>query len=162
MQAGTSVQRGAAPTTLNAEATQLSVPPRAVTPSSGTHLVQSGDTAWNIAHRYGLSVEQLAAANGGSTNVKLGQRLVIPGGAGAAPQSGVQLASLNPSDIRLRRLPPRCLQYLLLQQPSPQSSRQTPQHRDLRIPPLPPASSSPLPRRPAAPGRLRQPLRNRV
>src|SRR5690606_25589421 len=47
---------------------------------------------------YGISVDQLAAANGGSTTVKLGQRLVIPGARGGA-SGGVQLASLNPADI---------------------------------------------------------------
>jgi murein DD-endopeptidase MepM/ murein hydrolase activator NlpD len=58
------------------------------------HTVQSGDTAWNISRRYGISVDQLAAANGGLTTVKLGARIVIPGA--SAPQSGVQLASLDP------------------------------------------------------------------
>ena len=32
--------------------------------SAGTHLVQTGDTAWNISRRYGITVDQLAAANG--------------------------------------------------------------------------------------------------
>ena len=78
---------------------------RAASPSAGTHLVQSGDTAWNIAHRYGISVDELAAANGGSTTVKLGQRLVIPGG--QAPQ-GVQVASLNPQEVAATARPRRC------------------------------------------------------
>ena len=86
-------QQGAAPTTLDQQARHV----RAATNNSGgTHLVQSGDTAWNIAHRYGISVDQLAAANGGSTTVKLGQRIAIPGG--NAPQ-GVQVASLNPQEV---------------------------------------------------------------
>jgi murein DD-endopeptidase MepM/ murein hydrolase activator NlpD len=85
-------QQGAPPTTLDQQAKHV----RAASPSAGTHLVQSGDTAWNIAHRYGVSVDELAAANGGSTTVKLGQRLVIPGG--HAPQ-GVQVASLNPQEV---------------------------------------------------------------
>jgi murein DD-endopeptidase MepM/ murein hydrolase activator NlpD len=86
-------QQGAPPTTLNQQATHV----RAATNNSGgAHLVQQGDTAWNIAHRYGISVDELAAANGGSTTVKLGQRLKIPGG--NAPQ-GVQVASLNPQEV---------------------------------------------------------------
>jgi murein DD-endopeptidase MepM/ murein hydrolase activator NlpD len=93
-----SVQRGAPPTTLGDEAARL---PGHTKHGAGTHLVQSGDTAWNISHRYGITVEQLAAANGGSTNVRLGQRLTIPGGSGQriAAQEGVQLASLNPKEI---------------------------------------------------------------
>jgi murein DD-endopeptidase MepM/ murein hydrolase activator NlpD len=86
-------QRGAPPATLDQQAKHV----RAATNNSGgTHLVQPGDTAWNIAHRYGISVNELAAANGGSTTVKLGQRVAIPGG--GAPQ-GVQLASLNPQEV---------------------------------------------------------------
>ena len=81
----------------------------------GTHLVQSGDTAWNISHRYGVSVDQLAAANGGSTNVKLGQRIVIPGGSGpqlAAPQPRAGRAARQPQSAgnaggRFRRRPCR-------------------------------------------------------
>jgi murein DD-endopeptidase MepM/ murein hydrolase activator NlpD len=86
-------QQGAPPTTLDQQAKHVRP---ATNNSGGTHLVQSGDTAWNIAHRYGISVNELAAANGGSTTVKLGTRIVIPGG--NAPQ-GVQVASLNPQEV---------------------------------------------------------------
>ena len=58
------------------------------------HMVQSGDTAWNISRRYGVSVDRVIAANGGSQTVKIGQRIVISGA--SAPQQPVQLASLNP------------------------------------------------------------------
>ena len=62
--------------------------------------MQSGDTAWNISQRYGVSVDQLIAANGGSPTVRLGQKIVIPGGsAQRAPH--VQLASLNPQAVPL-------------------------------------------------------------
>jgi murein DD-endopeptidase MepM/ murein hydrolase activator NlpD len=89
-------QRGAPPTTLGEQAARI----EQSTPSgsAGTHLVQSGDTAWNISQRYGITVDELAAANGGSTTVRLGQRLVIPGASGASPQ-GTQLASLNPTEV---------------------------------------------------------------
>lgn len=89
-----SVQRGSPPKTLDQQAGQM----RAASGSgaSGTHLVQSGDTAWNISRRYGITVEQLAAANGGSTTVKIGQRVNIPGG---GQPSGTQVASLNPQQI---------------------------------------------------------------
>jgi murein DD-endopeptidase MepM/ murein hydrolase activator NlpD len=53
------------------------VPPH---PKSGTaHVVQSGETLWDIARRYGTSVANLMASNdlGQSTRIKPGQRLVI-------------------------------------------------------------------------------------
>lgn len=58
------------------------VPPTAVPPvgTAGTHPVQAGETLFTIALRYGLTVEELAAANG-ITNVNIlsaGQELIIP------------------------------------------------------------------------------------
>ncbi len=91
-----SQQRGAPPTTLGQQAAHIER--HAPSGAGTTHLVQSGDTAWNISQRYGITVDQLAAANGGSTTVRLGQRMVIPG-AGGARQPNVQLASLNPNDV---------------------------------------------------------------
>lgn len=51
----------------------------AVAPAQ-SHTVAAGETAWSIARRYGVSVADLAAANGlpASMNVRLGQRLTIP------------------------------------------------------------------------------------
>lgn len=58
-------------------------------PSSGVHIVQQGDTLFRIALSYGLSVNDLMAANGLSSNtIYTGQALTIPGGSGgpvAAP-----------------------------------------------------------------------------
>ncbi len=88
------IQRGAPPTTLNEEAARIES--RKPHGAATTHLVQPGDTAWNISQRYGISVSELAAANGGSTTVRLGQRIVIPASSG---ERGVQLASLNPTEI---------------------------------------------------------------
>ncbi len=82
-------QLGAPPTTLNEQAGRI----RPAHGGSVVHTVQPGDTAWNIAQRYGVSVDQLAAANGGSTTVRLGSRIAIPGSTAPA---GVQVASLNP------------------------------------------------------------------
>src|SRR5688572_20597110 len=51
-----------------------------------THVVQAGETLFSIARRYGLTVEQVAAANG-ITNpalIYVGQVLTIPGG-GTSP-----------------------------------------------------------------------------
>jgi len=93
------IQRGAPPTTLGEQAARISPPRPAAGGQATTHLVQQGDTAWNISQRYGISVDQLAAANGGSTAVRLGQRLVIPGANGSVVQPTTQVASLDPTVI---------------------------------------------------------------
>jgi murein DD-endopeptidase MepM/ murein hydrolase activator NlpD len=87
-------QRGAPPTTLNAQAAR--VQNTSASQGSTLHTVQSGDTAWNISRRYGITVDQLAAANGGSTTVKLGTQIVIPG---PNQQPNVQVASLDPQSV---------------------------------------------------------------
>lgn len=64
-----------------------------------THTVQPGETLFSIARRYGLTVEQVAAANG-ITNPALiyaGQVLVIPGGS-APPSSGMGAYVVQPGD----------------------------------------------------------------
>ena len=56
--------------------------------TSGTYVVQRGDTLSSIAYRHGVSVQALAGANNiyNSNLIRSGQRLVIPGaGATAAP-----------------------------------------------------------------------------
>lgn len=54
------------------------------------HVVQSGDTLWGIASTYGVTVSDLAAANGLSASdlLYVGQELVIPGGQANAAASG--------------------------------------------------------------------------
>ncbi len=49
-----------------------------------THVVQPGETLYRIALRYGVTVEQLAAANGitNPSRIYVGQVLIIPGGGG--------------------------------------------------------------------------------
>lgn len=61
-----------------------SAPPAVNT--GATHTVQRGDTLWDIGQRYGVSVDELMAANPQITNRDLiypGQELVIPGQGGA-------------------------------------------------------------------------------
>lgn len=59
--------------------------------SGGTHVVQPGENLYRIALRYGTTILALAKANGISdpTQIRVGQTLVIPGGAEApaAPSS---------------------------------------------------------------------------
>jgi LysM repeat protein len=57
-------------------------------PSSGTYVVQPGDTLLRIAARHGVSVSELARANGlrWYSWVYTGQRLVVPGGTATSTQ----------------------------------------------------------------------------
>ncbi|MDR7521596.1 MAG: M23 family metallopeptidase [Armatimonadota bacterium] len=61
-----------------ARATSRPAPPR---PAPVTHIVQPGDTLWDIASRYGTRVEDLMAYNdlGDSEWIRPGQRLIISG-----------------------------------------------------------------------------------
>ena len=64
----------------------------APTTSTVTHTVASGDTVWDLARRYGVSVASITDANdlGASAVIREGQRLTVPGatGAGTATASG--------------------------------------------------------------------------
>ncbi|MCB9195436.1 MAG: LysM peptidoglycan-binding domain-containing protein [Flavobacteriales bacterium] len=42
------------------------------------HVVQSGETMYGIAKKYGVSVEDLKAANGNASVLNIGQKLIIP------------------------------------------------------------------------------------
>jgi membrane-bound lytic murein transglycosylase D len=56
--------------------------------------VQKGDTLWGIARAYGVSVPQLAAANGLTTQstISVGAKLEIPaGGSGSAAQEPARM-----------------------------------------------------------------------
>jgi len=58
------------------------------------HSVQKGDTLWGIARSYGVSVPQLAAANGLTTQstISVGAKLKIPaGGSGPAAQEPARM-----------------------------------------------------------------------
>lgn len=51
-----------------------------------SHTVAAGETAWSVARRYGISVQELARANGlpDTMTVRVGQRLTIPAGQAAS------------------------------------------------------------------------------
>jgi LysM repeat protein len=84
----------------SAPAVQPALPPaggNVAASSSGVYVVQSGDTLFGIAtRRFGMDVGTLAAANGLTTNsmVYVGQRLVIPGHAGAVAPSAPAAPSI--------------------------------------------------------------------
>lgn len=56
--------------------------------AGGTHKVAPGESLWKISQQYGIPVAELAAANGmkRDSSVRIGQVLVIPGPAAAAPR----------------------------------------------------------------------------
>ena len=71
--------------------------------AAATHTVTAGDTVWDLARRYGVSVSSIADANGLNSRaiIRAGQRLSIPGasGAGSAPAtSGSGAAALATGD----------------------------------------------------------------
>ncbi len=82
--------------------------PEPVRPAAGasTYTVVSGDTLYSISRRYGVTLRELAAANGLSPadSLRIGQRLKLPGGAAttvaAAPKPAeaapVRVASIDP------------------------------------------------------------------
>jgi LysM repeat protein len=53
-----------------------------VAPAQGqrTHVVQSGDTLYNLSHKYGVSVQEIQKANNiaNANEIQLGQTLIIP------------------------------------------------------------------------------------
>jgi len=75
--------------------------PATVTGTSGLHVVAAGDTLYKISRTYGRSVPDLAKANNIEPNasLKIGDRIVIPGGATAsagtksAPRTAQPLAA---------------------------------------------------------------------
>ncbi len=62
-----------------------------------THVIRPGDTLWELARRYGTTVEAIAAANGirPTQTLQIGQRLRIP--TGRVPQSTAASSRPTPS-----------------------------------------------------------------
>ena len=61
-------------------------PAPVTSPSNKIHVVEQGETLYGLAKRYGVTVEELIAANPGSDNgIKIGQKLNIPEAKSASP-----------------------------------------------------------------------------
>lgn len=171
---------GAPPTTLGAEAARIDGRRQGGMAGGGmasgrhVHTVQSGDTAWNISHRYGITVDQLAAANGGSTTVKLGQQIVIPGAGGGAEPQPYQVASLDPKATPAPRptaprpIPAAVAEEAVAQQPVAAAPMPEPEPEQVAFAPqtgaagaVAPAAPAPQPQADTGSG-FRWPVRGRV
>jgi LysM repeat protein len=89
-------------------------PPTASTPAAQEYVVQAGDTLGGIAATFGVSIEEIAVANGIADvdSLSIGQKLIIPGAAGnsaaasapspppaaSAPTSGPKTYVVEPGD----------------------------------------------------------------
>ena len=61
---------------------KISGTPSSAPPTGNEYTVQAGDTLYSIAVRYGTTVEAIQSANGivNSSLIRIGQKLIIPGG----------------------------------------------------------------------------------
>lgn len=79
---------GAAPTAPYQPTSTSYAPPPTAAPQTagGVHVVSSGDTLYSIGRRYGVRPNDVAMANGLSSpeNIRVGQRLNIPGAGGSS------------------------------------------------------------------------------
>lgn len=94
------------PTPTNAPPTVISPREARPTPTPTTYKVAEGDTLIPIANKFGISVEDLIAANNNldATRLQIGQVLVIPSGPRPTSQPGQLLPSPTPSPYTIRGL----------------------------------------------------------
>src|SRR2546428_965214 len=86
-------------TTVRGSSASLITPAANVVSSETSLIVQDGQTLWQIAQTYGVTVEALVAANdiGNDDVIQVGQDLVIPGPFTAWAPAGKTAASTPPS-----------------------------------------------------------------
>src|SRR5712691_1597586 len=91
--------RPAARTTVRGSSASLITPAATVVSSQTSLIVQDGETLWQFAQIYGVTVEALAAANdiGNDDVIQVGQGLVIPGPFTAWAPAAKTAASTPPS-----------------------------------------------------------------
>lgn len=94
------------PTPTNAPPTVIAPREARATATPVTYKVQEGDTLIPIANKFGISVQDLLAANTNldATRLQIGQVLVIPSGPRPAAQPGQLLPSPTPSPYQIRGL----------------------------------------------------------
>lgn len=84
------VEVAAAPSARVERASAGDAPPQAAA-SKTVHVVRAGETLWRISQQYGVTVEELRAANRLSGNtIKAGQRLRIPSRSASADEPAAQ------------------------------------------------------------------------
>ncbi|WEF25716.1 LysM peptidoglycan-binding domain-containing protein [Paracoccus sp. S3-43] len=83
--AGQPARSGTTPAATTPAAAAATPAPRPANPAQ--HVVASGETAWSIARKYDVSVQDLAAWNGlpSSMSLRVGQRLIVPVAGRKAP-----------------------------------------------------------------------------
>lgn len=99
------------------------VAPARASVSGGSYKVTSGDTLYSIARRHNVSIDALSAANGlgQSTNIKIGQNLVIPGRGQSTTVAARRVAApAVPAPQKTAELAPRTVQNTAsIQAPKP-------------------------------------------
>lgn len=83
-------------------------------PQPRQHVVASGETAWSVARKYGVTVNDLAQWNGltGDMAVRIGQRLLIPVAGAAAPRTAAATTTNAPGTASVTPQPPSAAQPL--------------------------------------------------
>jgi LysM repeat protein len=79
--------------------TSTPVPTAPPSPTPFSYVVASGDTMAAVARRFGVSMEELVAANPAIKNpnqIKIGDRLIIPGAGGSPSTSPTASPSAGP------------------------------------------------------------------
>ncbi len=94
------------PTPTNAPPTVIAPREARATPTPVIYKVQEGDTLIPIANKFGISVQDLIAANNNldATRLQIGQTLIIPSGPRPAAPPGQLLPSPTPAPYQIRGL----------------------------------------------------------
>lgn len=131
--------------------------------SGSTYRVASGDTLYSIARRYNVNVNALTSANnlGQSTNIKIGQSLIIPGH-GQSTNVAARQVSAPTVQVQTAQLAPRNVQTTgSIQTPKPVAVQQVKQVKPVAYTP-PKAEQQPAKQSAAGNLSFRWPVRGRV
>ena len=104
--------------------------PATVTGTSGLHVVAAGDTLYKISRTYGRTVADLAKANNiePTATLKIGDRIVIPGGSAtagkSAPKTAPKTAQPLAAPSNAKAAAPKATPAKATPAPKPESSQQ--------------------------------------